>query len=308
MLEIVESDIPDIREFNPDVDEETVRILGRMLEKNPSDRYQSCDELNADLHRHPLATGPLQLKHSKPDEASKATMIGVPTPGTGGHRPPRGATPLPQVGARTQPVMAQPQVAPARPSRPVRCRWRRRCPRRRASWCRSLIAAVVVLGARRLWAQPHARRPGRGRAPRPPPPPRPPPQRHRRPPRRRRRRPRRRRWRGANAARCAIAATRCHQRRSRRPRCCSPRPGAVPVDPVAEAKATRTRRSRPKSRAASASPPPPRRGARRRPRPPPRRPTATTTKPSPTTTVAAPARSDAKALRKAYLCRTQHRC
>jgi serine/threonine-protein kinase len=57
MLEIVESDIPDIREFNPDVDEETVRILGRMLEKNPSDRYQSCDELNADLHRHPLTAG-----------------------------------------------------------------------------------------------------------------------------------------------------------------------------------------------------------------------------------------------------------
>jgi serine/threonine-protein kinase len=113
MLEIVESNIPDIREFNPDVDEETVRILGRMLEKNPSDRYQSCDELCADLHKHPLANGPLQVKAKPADQASKETMVGAPTPGTGGHRPPRGATPPPQVGARTQPVMAQPQVAAA---------------------------------------------------------------------------------------------------------------------------------------------------------------------------------------------------
>jgi len=108
MLEIVESDIPDIREFNPDVDEETVRILGRMLEKNPSERYQSCDELNADLHKHPLAIGPLVVKPKPADQASKETMVGMPTPGTGGHKPPRGATPPPQVGARTQPVMSQP--------------------------------------------------------------------------------------------------------------------------------------------------------------------------------------------------------
>jgi serine/threonine-protein kinase len=108
MLEIVESDIPDIRQFNPDVDDEAVRILGRMLEKNPSDRYQSCDELCADLHKHPLATGPLTLKPKPVDQGDKATMIGVPTHGTGGHKPPRGATPPPQVGARTQPVMAAP--------------------------------------------------------------------------------------------------------------------------------------------------------------------------------------------------------
>jgi serine/threonine-protein kinase len=109
MLSIVESEIPDIREFNPDVDEETVRILGRMLEKDPSNRYQSCDQLTADLQKHPLAIGPLTLLQRKPEEASKATMIGLPTPQTGGHRPPRGHTQQPpQVGARTQPVMAQP--------------------------------------------------------------------------------------------------------------------------------------------------------------------------------------------------------
>jgi serine/threonine-protein kinase len=115
MLEIVESDIPDIREFNPDVDDETVRILGRMLEKDPSDRYQSCDELCADLHKHPLANGPLTLKAKPVDQSSQATMVGLPTPGTGGHRPPRGATPPPQVGARTQPVMAAPPPATMAP-------------------------------------------------------------------------------------------------------------------------------------------------------------------------------------------------
>jgi serine/threonine-protein kinase len=111
MLSIVESDIPDIREFNPDVDEETVRILTRMLEKDPSNRYQSCEQLNADLFKHPLAQGPLVLKSSKVEDLSKATMVGMPTPATGGHRPPRGATPPPQVGARTQPVMAAPPPA-----------------------------------------------------------------------------------------------------------------------------------------------------------------------------------------------------
>jgi hypothetical protein len=39
-------------------------------------------------------------------------MVGMPTPQTGGHRPPRGATPPPQVGARTPPVMAAPPPAP----------------------------------------------------------------------------------------------------------------------------------------------------------------------------------------------------
>ncbi|MEO8159959.1 MAG: serine/threonine-protein kinase, partial [Arenimonas sp.] len=113
MLDIVEANIPDIRQFNPDVDDETVRILKRMLEKSPSDRYQSCEQLNADLHQHPLAQGPLLLRNWKAEDSSKATMVGMPTPATGGHRPPRGATPPPQVGARTQPVMAQPVPAAA---------------------------------------------------------------------------------------------------------------------------------------------------------------------------------------------------
>jgi serine/threonine-protein kinase len=108
MLSIVESDIPDIREFNPDVDEETVRILTRMLEKDPSNRYQSCDQLVADLQKHPETIGPLQMLQRKAEDSSKATMVGLPTPQTGGHRPPRGATQQPPQVGRTQPVMAAP--------------------------------------------------------------------------------------------------------------------------------------------------------------------------------------------------------
>jgi len=108
MLDVVEADIPDIREINPDIDEEVTRILGRMLAKNPVDRYQSCDELIADLKKHPLVMqgGPLQLRPWTASDASKSTMVGVPTPITRDTRPPRMATPPPQVGARTQPSAA----------------------------------------------------------------------------------------------------------------------------------------------------------------------------------------------------------
>src|SRR5207342_3721469 len=63
---------------------------------------------------------------------------------TGGHRPPRGATPPPQVGARTQPVMAQPlapgatiQTGPVAVPPPL--------PEKKSKLVPMLIAAVVVL-------------------------------------------------------------------------------------------------------------------------------------------------------------------
>jgi serine/threonine-protein kinase len=300
MLEIVESDIPDIREFNPDVDEETVRILGRMLEKNPSDRYQSCDELNADLHRHPLTTGPLQLKHSKPDEASKATMVGAPTPGTGGHRPPRGATPLPQVGARTQPVMAQPQAAPATiQTGPVSMA---QAPEKKGKLVPMLIAAVVVLalggyGLSRMFnAQAEAAAAAAATAATaaaatttpanaPPSPAAPPPV--------------------ANANTAAANPATTATATQPAAAMLQPAPGAVLVDPVAEAKATEqaiqaevARRERIAAAAES------------------RRKKAAAAKAASSDddeTVSdddsgGASTSDAKALRKAYLCRTQHRC
>ncbi len=104
MLDVVEAEVPDIRELNADVDEEASRILGRMLAKNPAERYQSCEQLNADLVKHSLVanSGPLQVRAWSDTDASKATMVGTVTPLTGGSRPPRMATPPPQVGSRTQ--------------------------------------------------------------------------------------------------------------------------------------------------------------------------------------------------------------
>lgn len=56
MLEVVTADIPDVRAMNAQVDSELSRILGRMIAKDPLDRYQSCHELIGDLARYPLVS------------------------------------------------------------------------------------------------------------------------------------------------------------------------------------------------------------------------------------------------------------
>ncbi|MDR3387524.1 MAG: hypothetical protein P4L92_10765, partial [Rudaea sp.] len=42
------------RKLNAEVDPELSRILGKMIAKDPAERYQSCQELEADLAKHPL--------------------------------------------------------------------------------------------------------------------------------------------------------------------------------------------------------------------------------------------------------------
>ncbi len=103
MLDVVQAETPDIRELNPDVDEEIARILYKMLAKDPADRYQSCDELNGDLKKHPLVIQDGQLKVRPAPwagaNASNPTVVGMPTPatpGTPGNI--RASTPPPQVG------------------------------------------------------------------------------------------------------------------------------------------------------------------------------------------------------------------
>ncbi|HFC30123.1 MAG TPA: serine/threonine protein kinase, partial [Oceanospirillales bacterium] len=49
MLEVVQSEIPDIRNLNNKVDKKTSFILNKMIAKAPEDRYQSCDEIIRDL-------------------------------------------------------------------------------------------------------------------------------------------------------------------------------------------------------------------------------------------------------------------
>ncbi len=49
MLEVVQSDIPDIRQLNKKVDKKTAFILKKMIAKSPDDRYQNCQEIIRDL-------------------------------------------------------------------------------------------------------------------------------------------------------------------------------------------------------------------------------------------------------------------
>ncbi len=97
MLDVVQSQIPDVRELNSDVDVEVAAILSRMLEKEPMDRYQSTEALIEDLEKHPLIKlgGPLKLK-TLPPSGPAATLIGMATPITPGVM--RAPTPPPNVG------------------------------------------------------------------------------------------------------------------------------------------------------------------------------------------------------------------
>ncbi len=100
MHEVVETQAPDVRDFNPDIDAAVVTILTRMLAKDPAERYQSMHELIADLKQHPLITGGGAIKVAIPPPAgTTGTMIGLATPMTPGSRP-RVATPPPEMGKR----------------------------------------------------------------------------------------------------------------------------------------------------------------------------------------------------------------
>ncbi len=68
MLEVVKADIPDVRTVNKDVDERTCAILKKMIAKDPVDRYQSCDELLADL------TGSAPIQATQPVDAAAAAQ------------------------------------------------------------------------------------------------------------------------------------------------------------------------------------------------------------------------------------------
>ena len=49
MLEVVQSEIPDIRALNKKVDKKTSYILNKMIAKAPEERYQNCDDIIRDL-------------------------------------------------------------------------------------------------------------------------------------------------------------------------------------------------------------------------------------------------------------------
>jgi eukaryotic-like serine/threonine-protein kinase len=113
MLEVVKAEIPDVCTLNSEVDPELSRILSRMIAKEPADRYQSCQDLIADLSRHPLlaAGGTLQLR-TQPSAAA-ATVIGMKTP-VSGQVPLPSTSPTPRPLPRSTPGSMPTAATPAR--------------------------------------------------------------------------------------------------------------------------------------------------------------------------------------------------
>lgn len=83
VLEIVQTDIPDVREINKDIDPGVAAILAKMLMKDPEKRYQSMLDLIHDLSLHPMIAGggELSLKITAPP-THPITMVGLATPKT----------------------------------------------------------------------------------------------------------------------------------------------------------------------------------------------------------------------------------
>src|SRR5690349_21490292 len=81
MLDVVQSQIPDVREINAEVGPEVAAILGKMLEKDPAARYESTHALVDDLENVPGVSlnGPLKLRVAAP-AGPAATLIGMATP------------------------------------------------------------------------------------------------------------------------------------------------------------------------------------------------------------------------------------
>lgn len=69
LLKQIRDPLPDIRQYSPDVPAELVRILHKMVEKKPEDRYQSCQELCIDLeaflHQERAQEAHAQLQKSR---------------------------------------------------------------------------------------------------------------------------------------------------------------------------------------------------------------------------------------------------
>ena len=88
MLDSVQSEVPDVREFNADIDADVAAMLTKMLHKNAADRYQSMTDLLADLEKNPLLTrGPIKLKTTAPASGDASTLAGSAIPVTPGAMP-----------------------------------------------------------------------------------------------------------------------------------------------------------------------------------------------------------------------------
>ncbi|HRQ64268.1 MAG TPA: protein kinase [Xanthomonadaceae bacterium] len=139
MLEVVRAEIPDVRELCDAVDDQIAAILGRMIAKEPEDRYQDCHQLASDLAAHPLLaakTGNYTVRTQRQSAPAAATVVGQPTPPSL-----RAAQPEAASVARPAPIPAPSEDTPtgisAARARPVE--------RKRSSPVVPMAIAAVIL-------------------------------------------------------------------------------------------------------------------------------------------------------------------
>ncbi|MDX1570113.1 MAG: serine/threonine-protein kinase [Xanthomonadales bacterium] len=81
MLEVVQAEIPDVRELNSEVDDRTHRILTRMIAKDPDDRYQDCQKLLDDLeHVTQLSMFPAEEPSTMVSSPGATVAMATPPP------------------------------------------------------------------------------------------------------------------------------------------------------------------------------------------------------------------------------------
>jgi serine/threonine-protein kinase len=144
MLDVVQTEIPDVREINSEIDPGVAAILAKMLIKDPAKRYQSMAELAADLEKHPLVArgGPLRLGLRPSSTAHTEPRMSIPSQ-AGAIRAPaappvmdrRGPLATPTVVSSPGRVMTPPPgtPAPAASSSPTPSSSGAGCPRARSS-------------------------------------------------------------------------------------------------------------------------------------------------------------------------------
>jgi serine/threonine-protein kinase len=97
MMDVVQTEVPDVREINSEIDPGVAAILAKMLIKDPAKRYQTMQELVADLEKHPLVARGGQLRlNVRATDASTSPRLVVPSE----IRAARGATPPPVMDRR----------------------------------------------------------------------------------------------------------------------------------------------------------------------------------------------------------------
>ena len=166
MLAVVQTEVPDVREINAEIDPGVAAILARMLIKDPAKRYQSMHELISDLEKHPLITrgGPIKVKIITASGSSD-TLIGLATPMTPGVGARLPAAP-PEMGRRASaitPIQTPAGAAPAgaadsqintKPgiAEPVPASLAAPLPAKKSRWPLLITALFILLLAGATWA------------------------------------------------------------------------------------------------------------------------------------------------------------